>query len=132
MKTQMTHILGRLIMENTIDAYLNSLPKEDRTILEELQEIINSVSNFEESIHYGMPGFKYRGKYVACFRMYKSHVGFYPCSGTILDKFSSELKKFKTSVGAVQFPKGNKLPNALIKKIIRARMNEIDLKLNGM
>jgi uncharacterized protein YdhG (YjbR/CyaY superfamily) len=113
-------------MKKIIDTYLNSLSSEEKKFLEELRQIILSISNFEETIVYGMPAFRYNGKIVACFRMYAKHIGFYPYSGTILKNFSSELKKFKTSIGAVQFPKGEKLPKTLIRKIIKARMKEIN------
>ena len=115
-------------MKKEIDAYLHTLPKTERVILVELRKTIHSVAPFEECISYGMPAFKYNSKIVACFRMYKHHIGFYPYSGTTLKNFVPELKKFKTSVGAVQFPKEGKLPKILIRKIIRARMKEIDSK----
>jgi uncharacterized protein YdhG (YjbR/CyaY superfamily) len=115
-------------MKNEIDTYLHKLPKEEREILEELRQTIHSVVAFEECISYGMPAFKYKSKIVACFRMYKHHIGFYPYSGATLKNFVTELKKFKTSVGAVQFSKEEKLPKILIRKIIRARMKEIDSK----
>jgi uncharacterized protein YdhG (YjbR/CyaY superfamily) len=113
-------------MIKKISTYISTFSKEERAILENLRRIINSVSEFEETIVYGMPGFRYKGKIAASFRMHKNHLGFYPYSGTIIQNFSADLKKFKTSIGAVQLPKGKKLPEAVIKKIVRARMKEID------
>src|SRR5512137_2751596 len=112
-------------MMKNIDAYLKSLPKEEQIMLEELRKVILSVSKFEECIYYNIPAFKYKGKYVAAIRMHKRHIGFYPCSGSILSKFKKEMKDFKTSIGAVQIPKGKSLPKSLIKKIIRERMKAI-------
>jgi uncharacterized protein YdhG (YjbR/CyaY superfamily) len=113
-------------MKKTIDAYINSHTKEEKVVLEELRQIIHSVSDFEEDIVYGMPAFRYKGKVVAGFRIYSRHTGFYPYSGNILGKFSAKLKEFKTSIGAVQFPRGKSLPRTLVREIIRARMKEID------
>jgi uncharacterized protein YdhG (YjbR/CyaY superfamily) len=117
------------MMKNPIDTYLNKLPKEEKDSLEELRRIILSVSPFEEGIIYGMPALRYEGKVVACFRMYAHHIGFYPYSGSILKSFSAELRRFKTSAGAVQFPRGKKLPKTLIRMIIKARMKEIDSRI---
>jgi|WetSurMetagenome_2_1015567.scaffolds.fasta_scaffold1526733_1 uncharacterized protein YdhG (YjbR/CyaY superfamily) len=117
------------MMKTTIDTYLKSFSGEEKKSLEELRQIIHSVSRFEECIYYHMPAFKYKGKYVACFRMYAHHIGFYPCSGSILKYFDEELKKYKTSVGGVQLPRGKTLPTVLIRKIIKARMNQIDGKI---
>jgi uncharacterized protein YdhG (YjbR/CyaY superfamily) len=120
-------------MANIIDKYIKSFTKEEKKALEELRQVINSVSNeeskFEECLYYEMPAFRYKGKVVACFCMYKNHIGYYPCSGSILKNFSTELKLYKTSIGAVQFPKDKKLPNVLIRKIVKMRMKEIDSKL---
>jgi uncharacterized protein YdhG (YjbR/CyaY superfamily) len=115
-------------MRKTIDSYIASFPRGEKEVLEELRKLIHSVSGFEETIAYNMPAFRYHGKIVACFQMYKNHIGFYPYSGSILKGFSSELTKFKTSTGGVQLPKGKGLPKLLIRKIIRARMKEIDSK----
>jgi uncharacterized protein YdhG (YjbR/CyaY superfamily) len=112
-------------MKKTVDSYLKSFSKEEKEALEELRQIIRSVSKFEECIYYNIPAFKYKGKYVAAFRMHAHHIGFYPCSGSILNNFKAELKDFKTSIGAVQFPKGKTFPRLLIKKIIKARMKAI-------
>jgi uncharacterized protein YdhG (YjbR/CyaY superfamily) len=113
-------------MNKSVDSYLYSFLGKEKEVLEELRQIINLVSDFEETLYYGMPAFRYKGKYVACFRMYAHHIGFYPCSGKTLKNFPAEIKRFKTSVGAVQFPKGKKLPKIFIIKIIKARMKEID------
>jgi len=113
-------------MKKTIDSYIDSFSAEEKGILEDLRRIIRSVAPFEEAISYGMPAFRYNGKIVACFRMHSKHVGFYPYSGSVLGKFPAELKKFKASAGAVQFPKGKRLPKTLIRKLVRARMKEID------
>jgi uncharacterized protein YdhG (YjbR/CyaY superfamily) len=108
-----------------IDVYIKSFPKEEQKILEELRQIVLSISRFEECIYYNMPAFKYKGKYVAAFRMHAHHIGFYPCSGSILYNFKAELTGFKTSIGAIQFPKGKKFPESTIKKIVKARMKAI-------
>jgi uncharacterized protein YdhG (YjbR/CyaY superfamily) len=117
------------MMKKTIDSYINSFSKEEKAVLEELRQIILSVFKFEECIYYNIPAFRYKGEYVVAFRMHAHHIGFYPCSGSILNKFKDELKNLKTSIGAVQFPKGKRFPILLIKKIIKARMREISQAL---
>ncbi len=113
----------------TIDAYIKGLPKEDVALAKAVRVFIHSLGKYEETISYGMPSFKYKTKIVACFRVYKNHLGFYPYSGNIIKLFSKELKDYKTSTGAVQFLKDKPLPKALIKKLIKAREKEINLKL---
>jgi uncharacterized protein YdhG (YjbR/CyaY superfamily) len=112
-------------MDDLIGLYIDSAAKEERKILQDLRSAINSVSRFEETIAYNMPAFRYKGKIVACFRFHKNHIGFYPYSGSILSQFSKELEGYKVSTGALQLSK-DKLPKMLLKKIIKARMAEID------
>ncbi len=115
--------------DKRIDSYIKHFSKEEGKILEELRSIIHTVASFDETISYAMPSFKYKDKIVACIRMYERHVGFYPYSSNILKQFAKELKGYKTSIGAVQLPKDQKLPKTLISKIIKARMKEINDKI---
>jgi uncharacterized protein YdhG (YjbR/CyaY superfamily) len=115
-------------MESPVGRYIGSIPEHERALLQELRFTINSVGKFEETIAYNMPAFRYKTKIVACFRLHKYHIGFYPYSGSILKQFSKELEGYKVSAGALQLPKDKKSPKLLIKKIIKARMAEIDIK----
>jgi uncharacterized protein YdhG (YjbR/CyaY superfamily) len=42
----------------------------------------------------------------------------------VLDRFEKELKGFRTSKGTIQFSPDEPLPDALVKKIVRARVKE--------
>jgi len=45
-----------------------------------------------------------------------------------LDAFKDELKNFRTSKGTLQFPLDKPLPAALVKKIVKARVAQQELK----
>jgi len=70
-----------------------------------------------------MPAYKQNGMLVY-FAGYKNHVGFYPTS-TGIENFSHEFGNYKWSKGAVQFPLNEKLPIALIIKIVKHRIEQI-------
>lgn len=107
----------------TIDEYIMVQPPEARTYLETIRAIVRkSAPDAEEVISYGMPAFKYYGMLVY-YAVWKSHIGFYP-SGSGISLFSGELDGFKTSKGAIQFPLGQPLPEALIKRIVQWRVAE--------
>lgn len=97
--------------------------------LAELKQAIRSVARFEPTVAYNMPAFRYKTKIVACYEVCKEHIGYYPYSGRIVGQFSAKLKKYKTSVGAVQFPKDTRVPKQLVQQMVRARMREIDAQL---
>ncbi|EMJ97814.1 iron chaperone [Leptospira alstonii] len=112
-----------------IDNYINRFPEDTRKILEELRSVIRDAApKAEEKISYQMPAFAFYGNLVY-FAAYKKHIGFYPTSSGIR-AFQSELTKYKTSKGAVQFPIDQPLPFKLIAKIVKYRVKENKEKKN--
>jgi uncharacterized protein YdhG (YjbR/CyaY superfamily) len=108
---------------NTVDDYLKALPENVREVLEKLRKTIKSAAPLaEEMISYGMPAYKYQGMlvYMAAF---KDHCSFFPGSSQIIKLFD-ELKPFKTSKGTIQFTVAKPLPAALVKRIVKARVEE--------
>ena len=69
-----------------------------------------------------MPTFYLKGN-LAHFAAYKKHIGFYPTPSGI-SKFQNEIKGYKNSKGAVQFPIDKPLPLELIKRIVEFRVKE--------
>lgn len=84
--------------------------------------IKKSAPEAEEKISYQIPTFYLNGNLIH-FAGYKNHIGFYPTSSGI-KAFKKELSKYKNSKGSVQFPLDEKLPLALIKKIVKYRVKE--------
>ena len=69
-----------------------------------------------------MPTFYLNGNLVH-FAAAKQHLGFYPTPSAI-QRFSKELRPFKTSKGAIQFPYTQELPLSLIQEIVKFRVQE--------
>lgn len=107
----------------TIDAYIATFPVSAQALLQKMRNTITKAApKAEETISYGMPTFKLQGNLVH-FAGYKKHIGFYPAPSGI-EAFADELKKYKTSKGAIQFPVDEKLPLALVTKIVKFRVKE--------
>jgi uncharacterized protein YdhG (YjbR/CyaY superfamily) len=110
-------------LPKTVDEYLAELPYAERIVLDKLRAIIKSAApKAEELISYGMPGYKYKGPLVY-FAAFKNHCSFFPGSSQII-KMYEELKAYKTAKGTIQFTINKPLPVALVKKIVKARMQE--------
>jgi len=108
---------------NNIDEYIAGFPVEVQELLKQVRRTIkNSASGAEEAISYGMPAFRLNGILV-WFAAYKNHIGFYPHSSGI-KVFKTELSKYKTSKGAIQFPIDKPLPFELIAEIVKFRVIE--------
>lgn len=108
-----------------IDAYIAKAPQQAREMLEEIRTIVreNAPADATEVFSYGMPGFRYKGP-LLWYGAMKRHCGFYPGSPPMIRSLAAELKGFKTTKGAIQFPYDNAVPAALVKKIVRLRTKE--------
>lgn len=112
-----------------IDEYIETFPKNIQIILNEIRKVILlAAPNAEEKISYNMPTFFLNGNLVH-FAGFKNHVGFYPTPSGIVN-FAEELKSYKTSKGAIQFPIDKPLPEKTITKIVKFRVKENSSKPN--
>jgi uncharacterized protein YdhG (YjbR/CyaY superfamily) len=109
----------------TIDRYLEMAPAPAQELMKKIRDIVRVTVPKEaiEVFSYGMPGFRYKGA-LLWYGAFKHHVGFYPGSPPMIRSLAEELKGFKTSKGAIQFPLGEALPAALVKKIVKLRVAE--------
>jgi len=91
--------------------------------LEKIRTLANKlVPDAEETISYGIPTIKYKGKYVIYFAAFKGHMSVYPVlNPAIRDK----LKGFKMSKGTIQFTEDKPIPQAIVKEMIQLRLKEI-------
>jgi uncharacterized protein YdhG (YjbR/CyaY superfamily) len=108
-----------------VDEYLANTPEPARSTLKHIRAVIRSVVPKEttEVISYRIPMFKYNGMLVG-YAAFKNHCSLFPTGSGVLDQFEQELKGYRTSKGTIQFPSDKPLPDALVKKIVRARVKE--------
>jgi uncharacterized protein YdhG (YjbR/CyaY superfamily) len=112
----------------TVDTYLAALPPQARAALEKLRAVIKATApQAEEYVGYGMPGYKYHGSLVY-FAAFPNHLSFFPASRSVAKTFLRELKPFATSGTTIHFSPEKPLPAALVKKIVKARMLENELR----
>lgn len=108
----------------TVDEYHANQAVEIQEKLAELRSLIKAtVPDVVETISYNMPAFK-RKKILVYYAAYKNHIGFYPTSQPII-VFKDELKPYKTSKGAIQFPINQELPKDLIQAIVKFRLENV-------
>jgi uncharacterized protein YdhG (YjbR/CyaY superfamily) len=107
----------------TVEDYIQRYPPEVQAKLAALRAAIRAVAPAaQEKISYGMPAYMLNGP-LAYFGAFKSHIGFYPTAEGI-DAFRAELKGYKSSKGAVQFPMDKPLPLELVARIVKHRAGE--------
>ena len=102
----------------SVDAYLAALPTDQREALQHLRRVILSAApDAVESISYGIPTFKVRGRAVAHLGAAVKHCAFYP--GAVMDVFAERLAGFETAKGTIRFQPEAPLPPALVADIVR-------------
>lgn len=108
---------------NNINEYIASFPENVQKLLEQIRSIIQKAApEATETISYAMPTFKLNGILVH-FAAFQNHIGFYALpSGN--EAFQKELSAYKTGKGSIQFPLNEPLPEALITKIVKFRIQE--------
>lgn len=112
-----------------VDAYLASVPEPARTTLSKVRATIRSVVPKEatEGLSYGMPAFRYKGPLVA-YAAFKQHCSFFPMQASLIDQMKDELKNYRTSKGTLQFPQDKPLPAALLKKMVKLRIADNEIR----
>ncbi|WP_222439765.1 iron chaperone [Alloacidobacterium dinghuense] len=106
----------------TVDDYFAITPEPARTVLEKMRAAIRSVVPREstEVISYGIPAFKHKTVLV-WYAAFANHCSLFP-TASVIETFKDELEAFTISKGTIQFPINKPLPIALIKKIVKLRV----------
>lgn len=108
------------------DAYLATLSADKRATLEKLRETIRAAApEAKEGMSYGMPAF-IQGKPIAGYRAAAKFCSYYPMSGRVIESLKNDLAKYEVTKGAIHFPIGKPLPLMLVRKLVKARLAEID------
>jgi uncharacterized protein YdhG (YjbR/CyaY superfamily) len=109
----------------TIDEYLDGVTDEQRAALEKLRKtILAAAPQAEECISYGLAAFRLNGKPLVAMGATANHCAFYLMSGSTVEARQDELKTYDTSKGTIRFQPGKPLPAALVKKLVKARIEE--------
>jgi uncharacterized protein YdhG (YjbR/CyaY superfamily) len=110
------------IPARTVDEYLMLLDAPTRELLTDLREaILTSAPKAEELISYRVPTYKQNGALVH-FAAFKNHCSLVVANKEVIDKFSNELKLYRTSGTTIHFTREQPLPAALVKKIVKMRI----------
>jgi len=108
----------------TVEDYLAAVPEPARSTLQRVRAAIRSALPAEatEVISYRIPAFNYKGPLV-WFAAFSNHCSLFP-TASVIKAFQNELKGFEISKGTIHFPVDKSLPDALVKKMVKARLAE--------
>lgn len=112
-----------------VDEYLAGVPEPARATLSKVRAVIRSAAPPEatEAISYGLATFFYKGPLLA-YGAFSSHCGLYPMNSSVIATFEKELRGYSTSKGTIRFAVDKPLPTGLLKKIVKARVAQNELR----
>ena len=116
-------------MNQEIIKYYSDVPDNSRAQLDRLRKIImDLLPSSKELIKYGIPTFVINNESVIGIGGWNNFVSLYPYGSYIIEKYKNELKDLKTTKGAIQFELNKPLPKTIIKKIVFARLNDLNIR----
>ena len=109
---------------STVDEYLAAVEEPACSVLKKMRGLIRSVLPAEatEVISYRMPAFKHK-KVLVWYAAFSNHCSLFPTAAAI-EALKDELKGYETAKGTIHFPLGTPLPAALIKKVVKTRLEQ--------
>jgi uncharacterized protein YdhG (YjbR/CyaY superfamily) len=108
-----------------VDRYLSGVPEQKRAALEKLRKQIQAAApEAEETITYQMPGFRAHGRPLVSYAAFPDHCSFFPMGTAVVDKYRAELAPYLSGKSTLQFDPKKPLPAALVKKVVKARLEE--------
>jgi uncharacterized protein YdhG (YjbR/CyaY superfamily) len=109
----------------TVEEYLAALPDAPRAALENLRKTIKAAApEATETISYQMPAFKDQGRSLVWYAGFKDHCSLFPASEAVMKALGKELAPYFSGKGTIRFQADKPLPAALVKKIVKVRMQE--------
>jgi uncharacterized protein YdhG (YjbR/CyaY superfamily) len=111
----------------SVDEYFETVSEPARSTLRKLRESILAVApaGTTEEFYYGVPAFLW-GKGLAGYNAGKKFCSYYPMSGRVITALKEELAGYETTSGSIHFPLNKPLPLALVRKLVKRRMAEIE------
>ena len=106
-------------------SYFAALPPDSRRRLKALGAIIKSAApGAVAAFSYRIPGFRLNDHALLSYAAWTHHVSLYPVTSGMKRAGGAQLRRFVVSKGTIRFPLSEPLPEALVTKLVKARVAE--------
>jgi uncharacterized protein YdhG (YjbR/CyaY superfamily) len=110
----------------TVDEYLAELDEPKRSTLQAMRQMLLEIeSDLQETIGWGAPIFKLKGKNVAGLCAFKNHLTFSPQSADVMAAHADQLADYVVAKSSMQFAVDQPLPRDLVASLVKARIAEL-------
>ena len=111
----------------SVDEYISAADPQAKKALRDIRKTIKAAApKAEEVISYQIPGYMYYGMLVY-FAAWKKHISFYPAPWGA-ESLKKEMSAYEGSKGTIKFPLDKPMPLTLIKKMVKYRLKQNEMK----
>ena len=115
-----------------VRTYLAAQPAATRRLLRRIRDDVRAAApRATEHFSYGIPGFRLDGQPLVWYAGFKNHVSLYPMSAAIRKAHAAALEGYGTSTGTIRFPLAAPPSSALVKRLVKARVGEVRVRLQA-
>ncbi|MEZ5319681.1 MAG: DUF1801 domain-containing protein [Vicinamibacterales bacterium] len=109
----------------TVSNYIAAQPPAARAVLKQVRAVLRrALPGAEETISYGIPGYRLHERVVIYFAGWKAHWALYPVTGVVRASLGDALKRYTVSKGTIRFPLDAPVPAALVARVAKLRAKE--------
>jgi uncharacterized protein YdhG (YjbR/CyaY superfamily) len=106
--------------------YLENRPPSARKALKQVRAAIRAAApDADESFSYRMPAFRFDGRVLVWYAAFTNHYSLFPIGAALVRSLGKAAGGFQTSKGTIRFPLSEAVPVTLVKRIVKARIAEI-------
>jgi uncharacterized protein YdhG (YjbR/CyaY superfamily) len=111
----------------SVSEYIATADPRAKKALRDIRKTVRDVApKAEEVISYQIPGYRYHGMLVF-FAAWKNHISLYPAPWSA-ESLKKEMAAYEGSKGTIKFPLDKPMPLTLIKKMVKYRVKENEMK----
>ena len=110
-----------------VDDLIEGLSGSERAAVQRMRDVVvRVVPDAEQGRSYGMAAFRHSGKPLLGVTVSKGHFSLHPFSPAVIEAVADQLSGYSLSKGTIRFTGDQPVPDAVIERLLRLRVAEID------
>ena len=103
-----------------VDQYFDEVPVERVEALKQLRQLCQEeLSNYEESMEYGMPSYSKDGNVEVAFASQKNYISLYILKEPVMDKHRPALTDLNLGKGCIRYSKPEKIDFDIVRELLK-------------